>query len=152
MRKQKSVTPRTSPSGFFSFTLSLSRACSPSFPRASLPFHPFTRSYPLSLPRRRSSPLVSLPVSFSRYATTKLLSFLLPFPCSPRPYLVTHKRLACNSPRVYVCTHIATNRRVSAAFVLLPLHVHARVESRGSRIHACTNARMHASPQDEFRS
>lgn len=71
-------------------------------PRLPLPFLPFTRSYPLSLPRRRSSPLVSLPVSFSRYATTKLLSFLLSFPCSPRPYLVTHKRLACNSPRVYV--------------------------------------------------
>lgn len=108
------------------------------------PYPPFTRSYPLSPPRPAAllSTCPSTCVSFSRYATTKLLSFLLPFPRSPRPYLVTHKRLACNSSSVHISQRTACfcGVRVTAASrarACRAAQIHART-------HECTHARLHA--------
>lgn len=110
-----------------------------------LPFLPSFLSLDLTLSRFLAIALLHLSLYLSRSpatATTKLLSFLFPFPRSPRPYLVTHKRLACNSPPV--CTY----RNEPPCFCgVCVTAVYARVESRGSSKHA----RMHAArPRTSF--
>lgn len=87
------------------------------------------------------------------YDSTELLSFLLPFALSPQPYLVTHKRPACNSSGVRISQRTACfcHVRVTTASctrACKPLHDRVRTHSL---THVYLPRKLRASLGDEFR-
>lgn len=121
----------------FSFLASASSSSSPSVSHLRSRYYSFSLStdFTISFPLSRSFSYLSLYLAHSPYSRFHRIALLLTPVCSPQPYLVTHKRPACNSSGVRISQRTACfcHVRVTTASctrACKPLHDRARMHSR----------------------